>query len=163
MDQQPIEFTLHVKKVHRRLIQRLVAVLIGTTFSIILQTVAQSLMMILRIRNLIFRALGEEIVIHKIRVDLNTERVVDLRPTRIVATLINSFCKAKITTEWLTAMKYTVTMSQMILKTTLKRKSLLYKLTRDKEHSRRLALVDLGQVRGESAGRMTQLSAQMIL
>ena len=159
------EFTQLVKKVHLRLIQRLGAVQIGTTFSTILQTVAQSLMMILKIRNksLTFRPLGEEIVIHKIRVDLNTERVADHRPTRIVTPTINNFCKPKITTVWSTAMKFTATMSQMILNKTSKRKSYMYKPTRDREHSRRLVLVDLGQVRGESVHRMIRLGAQMML
>lgn len=163
--QEPIEFTQLVKKVRLRLIQRLGAVQIGTTFSTILQTVAQSLMMILKIRNksLTFRPLGEEIVIHKIRVDLNTERVVDHKPTRIVTPTINNFCKPKITTVWSTATKFTATMSQMILNKTSKRKSYMYKPTRDREHSRRLVLVDLGQVRGESVHRMIRLGAQMML
>lgn len=112
VEQQPIEFNRQVEKVHPR-IRRLVAVLIGTTFSITLLTVVLSLTTILKIRNksLTFRQLGAEIVIHKTRVGLNIERVVDLRPTRIVTQITNNSCKPKLTMAWLTAMKFTVTMS----------------------------------------------------
>ena len=111
VEQQSIEFNRQVEKVHPR-IRRLVAAQIGTTFSITLPTVVLSSTTILKIRNksLTFRPLGAEIVIHKTRVGLNTERVEDHRPTRIVTQITNNSCKPKLTTVWLTAMKFTVTM-----------------------------------------------------
>ena len=142
-----------------RQIQKLVAVLTGMTFSIISLTAVLSLITISTIKNksLISRPLGAEIVIRRIRVGLNTERDEDLRLTRI-GEIINYSCTPKIKMEWLTAMKYTVKMSQMILKMKWKRKLLWSMLTRDRD-SIKLALVDLEPVRGESAARMTPLNA----